>query len=107
MRPPVATALLLALSMGTAAAEEPWPGARLVISGADYRVVAAAVPHAMHIGPLDGYAIHIVEYASRYIVCFWDPDRPQGLRGNSPNMVEFEVELDKADLSLIKAHFVR
>jgi hypothetical protein len=82
------------------------------MSGADFRIITAAFEGMAANGydlraPLEGYELTIVEEADRYVVHFCDPNRPDGIRGSSPNMSEFEVQLRKDDLSFIRWTGVR
>lgn len=75
---------------------------RHTISGADFRIVAAAVAEHRFRDPLEGYEVHIIENETTYEVHFSDPKRPEGYRGSSPNMQEFHIELRKEDLGFIR-----
>lgn len=105
----VVIALLALAAAGGVAAASPSPQERSVISGADYQIVTAAVEASASVprGPLEGYAIHVYEDATRYTVVFLDPDRPDGRGSTSLKMFEFEVELNKHDLSPIRWHGIR
>lgn len=99
--------LLLAGFAGGTAAESASSQLRDVISAADYRIIAAAVEgmaangHSLH-APLKGYKLSLVEEGDLFVVHFSDPNRPEGIRGSSPNMPEFEVQLRKDDLSFVR-----
>jgi len=100
-------AVLALAAAGGAAGENLWPDARHVMSGADFRIITAAFEGMAANGygfdvPLEGYELTLVEEADRYVVHFSDPNRPDGIRGSSPNMSEFEVQLRKGNLSFIR-----
>jgi hypothetical protein len=109
MKSAVIAALVLGAAADGATAASLSPQERSVISGADYRIVTAAVEASASVphGPLEDYAIHVYEDATSYTVVFLDPDRPDGLGSSSLKMFEFEVELNKHDLSPIKWHGIR
>lgn len=108
MKRVLVAALLLVALAGAAAAASLAPQQRHVISGKDYLIVAAAVAAAPeHRDPVEAYGIHIYEDDTTYVVVFLDPDRPHGRGSTSLKMFEFEVELNKHDLSPIRWYGVR
>jgi len=106
----LAAPLLVAFT-SSAVADNLVPGTRHVISGFDYKIVSAAVDgvtnSSLPRAPLESYVIQVFEDPSKYVVVFLDPDRPEGVGGTSTKMFEFEVELNKDDLSLINWHGIR
>jgi len=100
-------ALVLAASLAGAAAPAAGTEPRSEISGSDLRIFTAALDgmaangHALD-APLEGYRLSLAEEGDAYVVSFSDPHRPAGIRGSSPIMPEFAVQLRKGDLSFIR-----
>ncbi len=108
----VAACLLLALTTAGVLLSETEHTDRVTgeISGKTLSVIQAALPEAQkqHID-LRKYKIVVTESADSYVVSFVDPDfkRAKMEAGSSPNLIEFEVELRKEGLQVIKSYYVR
>ncbi len=76
--------------------------------GTTFRVVQAALP-ALEEKSLDlgRYMITVYEHESSYVVAFTDPDKPADVIGGSPNFLEYEVDISKKGLRVLRAHYVR
>jgi hypothetical protein len=60
----------------------------------------AANGHPLH-APLASYEQSLIEEDDLFVVHFSDPNRPAGIRGSSPTLPEFAVQLRKDDLSFV------
>jgi len=52
------------------------------------------------------YQLFLYRADKSYVVLFDDPERSPSLRGSSPNMPTFEVEMD-GDLKVLRSNFAR
>lgn len=78
------------------------------ISGKIFVVIQAALPELQKVDlSVVNYKIVVFEKEQSYVVLFDDPDRPPGRFGSTENMLCFEVEVNKSDLRVIRANFVR
>jgi hypothetical protein len=78
------------------------------ILGTDYLAIQAAMPEFEAKGlDISKYRIFVWKEDSSIIVLFDDPNRPPGIRGSSPNLRTFGVELRASDLKVLKANFQR
>jgi hypothetical protein len=78
------------------------------IPGITLKVIQAAIPEFEERGlKLEQYVVSVIEQESSYVVVFDDRNRPPSLRGSTPDLVAFEVEVDKQGLRPIRANFVR
>jgi hypothetical protein len=57
----------------------------------------------LHVG---GYKVSLYDFGDNYLVLFEDPNAPEGQRGSTSKMLQFEVELS-ADLEVLRSDFSR
>jgi len=67
------------------------------VSGASLNIIQAALPKLEEKGlKREKYVVRVFEQeVVVFLVVFDDPNRPAGQRGNSPNLVGYEVEVSK------------
>ncbi len=79
----------------------------LSLSGRHFELIASAVAEAKSHGhEISSYLITLSRIENRFIVEFVDPNRPEGIRGSSPNMQEFLVEID-SDSNILRTTYMR
>ena len=78
------------------------------ISGTALKAIRATLPFVKEKGiKLDKYEVSVFEGESDYFVAFRDPNRPEGIRGSSPHVLEFNMKVSKDKFEVINVCFIK